>query len=105
MSACAFANPLSLLWGIANAAGAVDTPPPPISVGAPIAGCSVPFALADVVEGANGDGCGKAALGAALFWSALLCAEGLLWSTFSAVVDSEIAPVLNLGFGFAWIPV
>ena len=27
------------------------------------------------------------------------------WPTFRAVVDSEIAPVLNLGFGLAWIPV
>lgn len=71
-----------------------------------MAGCSVLFALVDVVvEGANGDGNGNAALGAALFWSAILCTEVLLWSTFSAVVDSEMAPVLNLGFGFAWIPV
>lgn len=29
----------------------------------------------------------------------------LVWPTFRAVVDSEIAPVLNLGFGLAWIPV
>jgi len=25
----------------------------------------------------------------------------IVWSTFSAVVDSEIAPDLNFGFGFA----
>lgn len=29
----------------------------------------------------------------------------LVWPTFRAVVDSEIAPVLNFGFGLAWIPV
>ena len=82
--------------------GAVD-PPTPVSVRAAAAACSAPFPLAAIVEVAIGAN-GNAALGAVLFWSAL-STEAFVWSTFSAVVDSEMAPVLNLGFGFAWIPV
>lgn len=92
--------------GAAAAAATVD-PLTPVSVaGAMTACCSFPFPLVDVVEGANGDGHGNgnATPGVVLFWSALRT-EVLVWSTFRAVVDSEIAPDLNLGFGLAWIPV
>lgn len=91
----------------AAAAAATVDPLTPVSVaGAMAACCSFPFPLVDVVEGANGDGHGNgnAAPGVVLFWSALRT-EVLVWSTFRAVVDSEIAPDLNLGFGLAWIPV
>lgn len=39
------------------------------------------------------------------FFRSVLSADAFVGSTLRAVVDSEIAPVLNFGFGFAWIPV
>ena len=105
LSAWAFAKPTSFFWVLATAAAAAVDPLTPVSVvGAMAACCSCPFPRVEIVEGASGDGNGNAALGAVLFWSALRT-EVLVWSTFSAVVDSEIAPDLNLGFGLAWIPV
>ena len=77
----------------------------PVSVVGAVDCCSwllLPFVA--VVDRASGDGNDNAAPLAAFFWSTLRT-EVLDWSTFNAVVDSQIAPDLNLGFGFAWIPV
>lgn len=58
--------------------------------------CSVSPGPLDAVDEVNGAGCNVSALP---LWT------GLGWSTFRAVVDSDIAPVLHFGFLRAWIPV
>lgn len=110
-SAWAFVNPPSFFSVVVVATVDAAEPPTPVSTAAATTdGWSWPLPLAVTVKGTSmdgdgdGDGSGKAAPGPMIFWSAL-SADVLDWSTFSAVVDSEIAPVLNLGFGLAWIPV
>lgn len=107
LSATTFVVP-SFLRAVAVVPPAIPTtavPLTPVSVVGTIDCCSwllPPFP--DVVERTSGDSNGSAAPLAAFFWSTLT-AEVLDWSTFNAVVDSQIAPDLNLGFGLAWIPV
>lgn len=110
-SARALVNPPSFFSVVVIATVDAADPPTPVSTAAATTdGWSWPLPLAVTVKGTSmdgdgdGDGSGKAAPGPMIFWSAL-SADVLDWSTFSAVVDSEIAPVLNLGFGLAWIPV
>lgn len=101
MSAWAFAIPPSFFTGIAVGVAAVDPPPIPVSGAVTVAaggGRSWLFPLVAVVAvSGDGDVNGNAA--------AATGGAELVWSTFRAVVDSEIAPDLNFGFGLAWIPV
>lgn len=69
-----------------------------------VGGCSWLLPLIATAEFAEVDCNGNEAPREA-FFSSVVRTEGLLWSTFKAVVDSDIAPVLGLAFALAWIPV
>jgi len=104
LSAWALAVPMSLFcgaWAAETTAAAEETLADD-SVRTPTTAWSWLVPLAPVVEG--NDSGGKAAPDGMVLLSAL-STEVFVWSTFRAVVDSVIAPLLNFGFGFAWIPV
>lgn len=105
LSALTLGNPTFSLFFITGASEEVAEPLIPVSVtvleAAFVDWSWLPLTTVLVV-GANGDGNGTAAPVAPFFCS-VLRTEVLVWPTFKAVVDSEIAPFLNFGFGFiAW---
>ena len=93
LSACTLAKPASLFCVV------VTTLAEPAAAKELLATSCWSWPLVVVVTllmSATEEGIAEAAPGVSLL---------LVWPTFRAVVDSEIAPVLNLGFGLAWIPV
>ena len=107
MSPCIFKGPSCFFTtAAAAAAGAAmpETPTPDSKAGGAVMfGCCSCPPLTAVLEFAVGHADDSTA--ADVFLRSVLSADAFVGSTFSAVVDSEMAPDLNFGFGFAWIPV